>query len=102
MDARSIAGLAGFLTALIGLLFLFVPVHAEVGVDCGHVFGGGATTDDGLADQSVVSACSAARTDRWEYSLPLLVIGGAVAIGASMPERPAERSNATTVDDETA
>lgn len=91
MTARSIAGLVGFLAALIGLLFLFVPVHAETGVDCGHVLGG---SSDG--------ACSAARVERWEFSLPLLVLGAAVAVGTSMGAAQAGRVDEDDEDDVTA
>jgi len=77
----------GIAAALIGLLFLFIPVSADAGVSCGNVFAGG--PDSGaFGDTSGAAACSAARVDRWQYSVPLLVLGGIAAWASEAKGRP--------------
>jgi hypothetical protein len=79
---RAMIGLLGMLAALIGVVFLFVPLSADVGFRFGNAFSNG--DDVSILDEDAVeAACSAARVDRWQYILPLIVLGGTASIGAA-------------------
>ncbi|MGY1778755.1 hypothetical protein [Geodermatophilus sp. SYSU D01036] len=80
--------LLGIVACVLGFVFLFVPVKAEIGADCGSVFGGGDLENMNMFDSGydlIEDACSAARIDRWQYSAPLIALGGALWLGASLP-----------------